>query len=676
MKLQRLFTFAWLTWILLAATKRLIRVFPAADLPLNSDAYWTYLPNARKLLADPWGFLSTDPASYHVAPLGYMWPALWGADPARVQLANCLLYLLCLLMLWRCATRLGGLWAGVVATALMAHHPVLAESIPQVLTESIYLFGLLLLLLGATEYSLGAPRRRLWLAMAAAGLSITLLSRPVLQIMALGLLLLCSLLTLLLRRAGPGAAAERARAIFTPALSLALCAALLLPLATVVKNGVYFQLWGMGTGAGAGLSYGLSPYKLGQEPVYGGFAYDASLIPRTVEPATQGHPLDRRSDAILRQSALQLVQQTTLADNAAFFAQKLQAWLFYSTPELRITYKLRAIRLFEWLAIGLGLLLVLARCLRRRPGWSLGFEPAAARLPGDTGRQHERLGLLALLLLAALTMALQLTPVLYNARYNIFFMEPWLMLLAGVGVALLLQPSPALPAHQPPNRWQQLPALLRWALPRLPVLLLLWLLPVSLAQRAQRHESWAMDPYRPGPVEVVLDSRSMGPLQAQGAEPIGPHRWRLTAATSTLQIPLTLDQAQALSPQVLLDAIWRLRLAVQPPTAQAPRSCRTLGLAVAQAYPSHAWFPAPSQLRLLPDGQLHTYAIHGNDQLRPAASTLLQLQLACPPGTEVHWQGAELLRSTLPEAARDFAQQGTPINPYRRSEPLPPQNTP
>ena len=26
MKLQRLFTFAWLTWILLAATKRLIRV--------------------------------------------------------------------------------------------------------------------------------------------------------------------------------------------------------------------------------------------------------------------------------------------------------------------------------------------------------------------------------------------------------------------------------------------------------------------------------------------------------------------------------------------------------------------------------------------------------------------------------------------------------------------------
>ena len=31
--------------------------------------------------------------------------------------------------------------------------------------------------------------------------------------MALGLLLLCSLLTLLLRRAGPGAAAERAREI-------------------------------------------------------------------------------------------------------------------------------------------------------------------------------------------------------------------------------------------------------------------------------------------------------------------------------------------------------------------------------------------------------------------------------------------------------------------------------
>ena len=45
------------------------------------------------------------------------------------------------------------------------------------------------------------------------------------------------------------------------------------------------------------------------------------------------------------------------------------------------------------------------------------------------------------------------------------------------------------------------------------------------------------------------------------------------------------------------------------------------------------------------------------------------ITFSCPPGTLVSWEGAELLRSTLPDAARALVQQGIPINPYRHSEP-------
>ncbi len=92
-KFEFYFSVLWLTFVLIAATKRLIRSFPAPDAELNGDAYWTYLPNARKLLEQPWEFLTTNPDSYHVAPLGYVWAALWAADPARIQLANCVLFL-------------------------------------------------------------------------------------------------------------------------------------------------------------------------------------------------------------------------------------------------------------------------------------------------------------------------------------------------------------------------------------------------------------------------------------------------------------------------------------------------------------------------------------------------------------------------------------------------------
>ena len=641
----------WLCWILVAALNKLLRHLPDPAAPLNSDATWTYLPNARKLLQQPWAFLSTDPASYHVAPGGYLWAAAWGADPISIQWANALLFLGCVGLMWRSARRLGGLLAGVVATALLVYLPHMMVYVPQVLTETPYLFGLLLGTTAAIEYALGHPRPRLMLALAAMGLAITLLVRPVLQLFTLGALAL-ALTWVAYRRLRRTRPAAGTRDLVNTRVCLALCAALVLPAAVIVKNGAYFGVWSLGTGAGTGLYYGVSPFKMGLEPVYTGFKYDAGLTPLTADPRTRGHPLSQRADAINGQVALSLVRNTSAADNVAFFAGKLRAWLLYSTPELSMYPKLRSFRLFEWLTIALAALSLAWR-------WRGAARMEAAALPGAPGPAGNKLALLSGLLALTLAMAVQLTPVLYNTRYNQFFLEPWLMLLCGVGAAVLLQWRAT-----PRGAWRAL--LLQAARMALIVALLAWL-PPALSRYAARHETLAMDQYRPGPVAVLLNAGNMGPVRARNAQRLDAHRWQLDVAPATLQIPVHVPSPASISPDQVLDAIWRLRLAIQTPPAA--RACSQATLGYTDAHPLREWYQPASTLRLHDDGELHTYAFHGNDILRPAGDGLLTLTFACAPGTIVRWDGAELLRSTLPEAARALIQHGTPIDPYWRREP-------
>ena len=652
---------AWLTWILAIAIQRVSRAFPAPGAELNSDARFTYLPSARKLLEAPWAFLTTDPTSYNVAPLGYAWVAVWGADPVRTQLANCVLFMGSVLLLWRCATRLGGLWAGVVATGLVVFNPELHSHIPQVLTESTFLFGLMLCLTGGVEYVLADRRRGLWLALAALGLTITLLSRPVLQLLTLGALLLGAAATALIehqRRRAPQFA-PRWHRIVNRQLCLALAAALLLPAATVLKNGMFFGVWGIGTGAGTGLYYGVSPFKMGLEPVYSHFRYDAGAAAGTAAPETEGKSLERRADQVNAQVEMDIVRNTALTDHLAFFAHKLHAWLFYSTPELQVSHRLRTIRLFEWLTITAATIVLAWRWRKRAP----------SLLPAPPGRTPETLGILLVLLLLALAMALQLTPVLYNTRYNTYFMEPWLVLLCGAGVGTLLHdPSPQAGTG---TGWARLRPLLRSQAPRWALVGLLLALAWALARHAQRHETWGMDPYRPGPTQTLLDHTQMGSLHSQQATAVGPRQWRLDANPATLWLPLHPADATALHPERALDALWRLRFAVTP-AGDATRACSRALLQVTPSYTSvQPWFIPRPELYLQLDGAPHTYALHGNDPLRPAGAGEMGITLSCPPGTLVTWEGAELLRSTLPEAARDLIQRGTPIDPYHHGEPRP-----
>ena len=178
-----------------------------------------------------------------------------------------------------------------------------------------------------------------------------------------------------------------------------------------------------------------------------------------------------------------------------------------------------------------------------------------------------------------------------------------------------------------------------------------------------------MDPYRPGPTAIVLDRTAMGPVHATGATPVGPTTWRVDGDPSNVTVPLTLLTPEALSPQAMMDGIWRFRFSVAPP--EATRACRRAEVTVPKSHQRDSWFTPPPWLHLKPDGRMHTYAIHGNDHLRPAGDTEIALTFHCPPGTVIRWEGAELLRSTMPEAARDLIQHGTPIDPYLHREPRP-----
>lgn len=645
-RLRLVFSAAWLTWMLVTATRQVISFFPAPDAKLNGDAYWTYLPNARLFLSAPWSFLTTEPSSFHVAPLSYLWPALWNANPVATQIANSILYLLCILLMWRLSTRLGGLVAGMVATALLVRFPELASYVPQVLTEPLYMFGLLLFLTGLAEYMLAERQRLVWLALAATGLAMTLLVRPVLQLYAV-LAFVCLLCLFMAHSVRPQWLHGWERVVNRHTV-LALALALSLPMLTVVKNGVCFGYWGLSTGAGSGLFYGVSPFKMGMEPVYGGFGYDAGITTREADPATQGHPLRVRSDHIQSRAALSIVQSTSWQDNIAFFWFKFKAWMFYGPEDTLMRPKLRQFRVFEWLSIGGAAACLAYRRWRTRKRSYL--ESAWPDLDGSTVR---RLGLCAFILLLTLGMTGQLLPVLYNIRYNVFLLDLLLMPLAGVGIAIMARQLCARIQRPGLRNALQIPA-------GIVLVSLLMVTTGSLSRSAARHMSWSMDPARPGPTEVVLGRDTLGTPTMPNARLTAPGTWELSAP-GTLSIPLTLDQ-----PLNFMDGIWRFKFAIATP--QPNSSCAAVAISLDQPSAETSWYAPRPVLHAILDGKPHLYAIRGNGALRPAASGNLNLVFRCPAGTVVQWHGAQLLRSAMPEAVRALVRDGQSINPYRADD--------
>ncbi len=634
-------TGALLTFLLWMAARRLQRVYPPLDTELNSDAFWTYLPSARKLLDAPWHFLTSDPQSYHVPPLTYIWPAMLGADRASIQIANGVLFLLGMLLLWSFVRRLGGTLAAFISTALLLFHPDIASYAPQVLTEAPYFFGLTLAMYAAQRAWTDPDARARWLAALVLALDITLLTRPVLQYMLVACVALLTAWVLMARHRPAG---ERQA---TKAWLAALLVSLVVPLAFVVKNGVCFDVWGLGTGSGSGLYYGVSPFKNGSDPTFSNFTFDADVAPKAVAPETGGQPLDIRSDAINRMVAMEIVKQTSLSDNLAFFGLKLKGWLFTSTPELFLNRKIRIVRTFEWLAIGLFALAVTVKGLTSQP----------VRLPGPHTTTRQKLFVYVLMLLAVLGMAVQLTPILYNTRYASYFIEPWLIALTGLSVAYWVQG----------NFWpQRLRIGMAWRV--LAVLALIYLAHAWTAH-AVRRDTWRLDPYRPGPSAALVPSTQFAVLESHGMQPTGEATWTLTSEPATLVIAMDAS-SQAVPWTSMQDAFWRMRLAMAIPASKAPSRCTRVRMSVEPHADEINWYSPTPWIDAVPSGVATTYMLGANGTMRPTADVArITLTFNCPAGTTLQWQGMEMRQITMGEAARDFLLHGVPINPYLHAEP-------
>ena len=94
-----------------------------------------------------------------------------------------------------------------------------------------------------------------------------------------------------------------------------------------------------------------------------------------------------------------------------------------------------------------------------------------------------------MLLLLTLGMAFQLTPVLYNIRYSMFFLEPTLMVLSGVSVAMLLRSHLGGKKRDSSARGVQWVTAIKWIAPRIIVIAMLVYIPIALTKHAVRHRT-------------------------------------------------------------------------------------------------------------------------------------------------------------------------------------------
>ena len=294
-------------------------VVPRMSAPISFDGAQTYLPLAKRLLAEGAAFFRA-PESISVAPVAYLYPALLGASEAAVRWGNVLLFLATIGLAYEALRVAHSRAAGVTAAFLIALSPTLRPYVADVLTEPPFLFMIALWVTAVANVQTGTARRPwAWILAGAFALSVATLTRSSVQLLAPALLLV-----FLLR-------ASRARPEARP-IEWRLAAmhglAPLLPLFWIVHNQAAFGLASIATGSGAALWLGADPMTYGFDPVYFGMDYDVGAVARDVSH------LSLEGDRILRGAAILELRDIPLPVLAEMFARKAAAFLTVGSVEL------------------------------------------------------------------------------------------------------------------------------------------------------------------------------------------------------------------------------------------------------------------------------------------------------------------------------------------------------
>ncbi|THU03659.1 acyltransferase [Lampropedia puyangensis] len=608
----------WVLWPAVCCVVGLRRIAQGFDGPVSYDAVHTYLPAARSFLENGWSFLLTE-ESYRVVPLAYLWPALWQAEPTLIRLAHCGVWIACVFLLWSTARKLGGVVAGMLATLLLTSHRDLLQYFPTELTEPLFLFGIFAWFFGLARIWIDGAQSRWVVAWTGLALTVTLLSRPVLQLMAPLALLLCLLLLLIQRN-------KNNRYIDSTALAVtswSLLIGLMIPIMLVLKNGLTFGLWGLGTGSGVGLYLGTHPLFQGAEPVYLGFDFDVGMIGVGVAGAAAGDQLTLVSDPIVRAAGVWHI--THMVEPVQFFLRKTW-WLLAHHPFAvdALGSALRKVRLFELCTLLTALALMAWYQWRRTP--------ALENNPLLEANRFKRGLFFFLLLVGFIGMFVQLLPILYNNRYSSAILDPWLILLTAYAFSYLARPLRFVVNRQEfgirAERGQALVSALA-------VVLLPVIVAIVLFNQARRFDMVYID--NPSVTDEIV---ALPTISTHGLEPHAENTWESTAVPAMVGIEVDSDDLAALKNRSPFNALWSFSYTLKLP---AGKRCA----AEIAWQKSNGEIVLPSyRLPLVASNTRQTAYIHANGALRPHEPGRLRVVMHCPYKTQLQWHGAQLLEST------------------------------
>lgn len=358
---------------------------------LHFDAAHFYLPYAEQFLREGLSFLATEKSLYYT-PLSYLYPALLGANPITVKIANIFLSCLIVVLLYRTASLLHSKAAGLAAAFLFALSPLISVWIPTVLTEPPYLFLLAVWVWSVSEIVVTGRTR--WIPVAGIALGLAILARGTF-IYFLYLIIIAFLIAWLLKR--------QQRGLYTNLL-YAHFLALLFPLLFIIKNWWLFDYPMFATGAGNALYFGSHPLTFGYVPTYFGLVYDDGS-------ALQGMA-DRLSiagDNFLKALGLTMLAQREWTDLLHVYFNKTMAFLFVTKAELSDSiFNIRALRITELILSVVGLFALRPPLMR----WLIGG--------------------------ALLYQIIVHIPVNYEHRYSVGALDLWVIVLSAVALAHLI----------------------------------------------------------------------------------------------------------------------------------------------------------------------------------------------------------------------------------------------
>lgn len=602
--------------------------------PVHPDAEHVYLPAAQAWIEQGWSFFLS-PESYRVVPLAYLWPALWGADPVSIRLANVGLWAGCVVFIWCTCRNMWGYLAGFVALAIFATHPLILGYFSTELTEPIFLFGIFGWIYSVSRM-IGSEKSIDWIAVGigAASLCVTLLSRPVLQIVAPGIFLLALSFYVVCgysKNASNGVEENGARCIYFQ-LAVSTGMGLLIPIALVLKNGFVFGLWGLGTGAGTGLYLGTNPLFQGAEPAFLGLDYDVNILARILT-GDDDH-LALAGDRAAREAAMWQIFRMPFMEGFLFFAKKFWWWMVHHPAQMGSGGVLRKIRFIEWAIVLIYSVVVLKAVVA-----------GARKGMADRAMDLKNALFSAFLLCMLMVMLAQLLPILYNNRYGAALLDPWIILLTSFGVAWFAK-TVRVRVRIRKNSWA---VSLRSGIGNSTGWFVFSILFVLLAVVAgnyfsRRPEKIQINPLSMGSKKTIFEIMDVSRASGQKMQEQGEGQWVSTEHVSVLHIAIDKQQVDAIAQANPFNAVWESDFSIAAPDG---RSCKNVEAALrlenGEVVQPHNTRPLILAVRA--DGVPQKIVFHANHEMRPQAIASLRVVFHCPAGTRIRWGGTRFVES-------------------------------